>query len=192
VSFPVRNVSSAGQRRPAMVMKYVMVAGRPRRRPAQVEGELIRAGDQPADQQVLALDRRDGHRPVAVARAFRPVPARAPLEHGVRHGLISSGHRAGRQGNLVVTRDDRHVGEPGPGAFLRSSSLRPHTSSNAAHVTGSPAAVSRPSCCIASCGLVANCRSAGIPAARRRGMSRAQRPGMYTSKSAQACPLAVT
>jgi len=28
-SFPVLNVSSTGQRRPAMVMKYVMVAGLP-------------------------------------------------------------------------------------------------------------------------------------------------------------------
>jgi hypothetical protein len=28
-SFPVRNVVSTGQRLPAMVMKYVMVAGRP-------------------------------------------------------------------------------------------------------------------------------------------------------------------
>ena len=64
------------------------------------------------------MDRGDGHRPVAVARAFGPVPARAPLEHGVRHGLIGPGHRAGRQGNLVVTRDDRHVGEPGPGGLL--------------------------------------------------------------------------
>jgi len=35
-----------------------------RRRPAQVERQLIRAGDQPADEQVLAFDRGRGHRPV--------------------------------------------------------------------------------------------------------------------------------
>jgi hypothetical protein len=93
--------------------------GRPARRcPAQVERVLVRAGDQPADQQVLALDPGRGHRPVAVARAFGPVPARAPLEHGVRHGRISPDHRAGRQGNLVVTRDDRHIGKPGLRGFL--------------------------------------------------------------------------
>ncbi len=80
-------------------------------------------------------------------------------------------------------------------AFLhafRSLLLRPYTSSAAAHRSGSPAATSRSSCLIASCGLVANSRSSGIPASRRRGMSLAQRPGMYTSKSAQACPPGVT
>ena len=81
---------------------------------------------------------------------------------------------------------------PAFAAFLRSSSLRPYTSSNAAHFAGSRAAVSRSSGRIASCGLVANCRSSGTPAARRRGKSRAHRSGMYTSKSAQACPSAVT
>ena len=75
---------------------------------------------------------------------------------------------------------------------LRSLLLRPYTSSAATHRSGSPAVSSRPSWTAASSGLVANSRSSGIPAARRRGMSFAQRSGMYTSKSAQACPLEVT
>ena len=52
-AFPVGNVRSAGQRLPAMVMKYVIVAGF-LRCPAQVEGQVVRAGDQPPDQQVVA------------------------------------------------------------------------------------------------------------------------------------------
>jgi len=75
---------------------------------------------------------------------------------------------------------------------LRSLPLRAYTSSAATHLTGSPAAISRCSCPAARSGFVANSRSPGIPAARRRGRLSAQRPGMYTSKSAQACPAAVT
>ena len=49
--------------------------GPARRRPAQTEGVLVRAGDQPADEQVLAVDAGGGHSPVAVSRALGPVPA---------------------------------------------------------------------------------------------------------------------
>src|SRR6266568_7950280 len=66
---------------------------------------------------------------------------------------------------------------PAFAAFLRSFSLRPYTSSNATQRAGSPAAVSRPSWFMASCGLVANSRSSGIPAARRRGRSSGPAPG---------------
>jgi len=74
---------------------------------------------------------------------------------------------------------------------FRRSSLRPYTSSKAAHLTGSRAA-SRLTWAIARVGLVANSRSSGMPAARRRGRSAAHRSGMYTPESAHACPLAVT
>ena len=83
------------------------------RRPAQVEGVLARAGDQPADQQGLAFDAGGGHRPVAVAGSLGPVSARAPLERRVLHRLVCPDDRAGGQGDLVVARDDRHVGQPG-------------------------------------------------------------------------------
>jgi hypothetical protein len=66
----------------------------------------------PGGQGRLAAADRDG-RVTEGNQQVRVVPARAPLEHGVRHGLISPDHRAGRQGNLVGTRDDRHVGKPG-------------------------------------------------------------------------------
>src|SRR6266542_1628389 len=88
--------------------------GRPaRRRPGQVEGVAVRAGDQPPDQQALPADGGGGHRPVAVAGAFGPVPARAPLEDRVLDGLVSADRRAGRQGDLVVAWDDRHIRQPG-------------------------------------------------------------------------------
>ena len=77
---------------------------------------------------------------------------------------------------------------PALAAFVRSFSLRPYTSSNATQRIGSPAAVSRPSCPIASWGFVANSRLSGIPAAPRRARSPAHRSGMYTSKSAHAWP----
>src|SRR6266498_1487295 len=68
--------------------------GRPaRRRPGQVEGVAVRAGDQPPDQQALPADGGGGHRPVAVAGAFGPVPARAPLEDRVLDGLVSADRR---------------------------------------------------------------------------------------------------
>jgi hypothetical protein len=54
------------------------------RRPAQVEGVLVLLPrGQPPDQQVLPRARGGDQRPVAVAGAFRPVPARPPLEHRV-------------------------------------------------------------------------------------------------------------
>jgi len=80
-------------------------------------------------------------------------------------------------------------------AFLharRRSPLRPYTSSAATHFSGSPAAISRVSWPAARPGFVANIRSSGIPAASRRSLSSAHRRGMYTSKSAQACPPGVT
>jgi hypothetical protein len=45
---------------------------------------------------------------------------------------------------------------------------------------------------MASSGFVANFRSPGMPALRRRRGSSAQHRGMYTSKSAHAWPAAVT
>ena len=74
----------------------------------------------------------------------------------------------------------------------RSLPLRVYTSSNAAQPTGSLAAISRPSCAAARSGLVVITRSPGIPAALRRSGAFAHRSGMYTSKSAQACPDVVT
>jgi len=74
----------------------------------------------------------------------------------------------------------------------RSLPLRPYTSSKAAHLIGIPALTSRSTCAIASSGLVAASRSSGMPAECRRMVSCAHRSGMYTSKSAHACPLVVT
>ncbi len=74
----------------------------------------------------------------------------------------------------------------------RSLPLRVYTSSNAAQPDGSPAAASRLSWAAARSGLVVIARSSGIPAARRRSGSLAHRSGMYTSKSAHACPDVVT
>ena len=45
---------------------------------------------------------------------------------------------------------------------------------------------------MASCGLAARSSLPGMPAARRRARSLSHRPGMNTSKSAQACPDVVT
>jgi hypothetical protein len=92
--------------------------GPARRCPAQVKGELVRAGDQAADEQVLAFDGGGGHCPVAVAGAFGPVPAGPAFEHGILDGLISPDRGAGRHRDLVVARDNRHVRQPGPGCFL--------------------------------------------------------------------------
>ncbi len=74
----------------------------------------------------------------------------------------------------------------------RSLPLRVYTSSKAAQPAGSPAAASRLTWAAARSGLVVIARSSGIPAARRRSGSLAHRSGMYTSKSAHACPDVVT
>ena len=91
-----------------------------------------------------------------------------------------------RGGDGEVAGHDGHRGGSGLSCTLSAACCCGRTLRRAAaHRSGSPAATSRSSCLIASCGLVANSRSSGIPASRRRGMSLAQRPGMYTSKSAR-------
>ena len=50
-------------------------------------------------------------RPVAVAGAFRAVPARPPLEHGAGDGLVSADDRVLREGDPVVAGDDDDVGQ---------------------------------------------------------------------------------
>ena len=59
-------------------------------------------------------------------------------------------------------------------------------------MTRTPAAIRRFTCAMASSGFVANASFSGIPAFSRRCGSVAQQSGMYTSKSTQACPSAVT
>jgi hypothetical protein len=59
-------------------------------------------------------------------------------------------------------------------------------------MTRSPAAIRRFTCAMASSGFVANASFSGIPVSARRAASLAQQSGMYTSKSTQACPSAVT
>ena len=49
--------------------------------------------------------------PVAVAGAFRPVPAGPPLEHRVCYGLVSADDRVLREGDPVVAGDDDDVGQ---------------------------------------------------------------------------------
>src|SRR4029450_10554489 len=100
ISVPIMGLSSISD-------EVAHGGGSVRRRPAQVEGVLVGAGDQPADEQVLAVDAGGGHRPVAVARPFGSVAAGAALEHRVRHGLISADRRAGRGTDRVVAGDDR-------------------------------------------------------------------------------------
>src|SRR6266700_7489390 len=61
------------------------------RRPAQVEGVLVLVPvREAADQQELPRVRGPDERPVAVAGAFRPVPAGPPLEDGTGYGLVSA------------------------------------------------------------------------------------------------------
>ena len=86
--------------------------------PAQVEGELAGAGDQPADQQELPRAAGGDQRPVADPRSLGPGAARAPLEDGVRGGGIRPDHGAGRGRHLVVARDDEHVCQAGLPARL--------------------------------------------------------------------------
>ena len=86
--------------------------------PAQVEGELARAGEQPADQQELPRAAGGDQRPVADPRSLGPGAARAPLEDGVRGGGIRADHGAGRGRDLVVARDDEHVRQAGLPARL--------------------------------------------------------------------------
>jgi hypothetical protein len=62
----------------------------------------------------------------------------------------------------------------------------------AAQVARSPAAIRRFTCAMARSGFVANASFSGIPAFFLRCGSAAQQSGMYTSKSAHACPSAVT
>src|ERR1022692_967826 len=80
---------------------------------AQVEGELVRAGEQPADQQELPRAGGGGQRPVADPGSLGPGPAGAPLEDGIGDGLLSADGGAGRGGDLVVAGDDEHVGQAG-------------------------------------------------------------------------------
>jgi hypothetical protein len=82
------------------------------RRPAQVERVLVLlAAGQAADQQELPRVRGGGQRPVAVAGAFLPLPARPPLEHRAGDCLVSADGRVPGEGNPVVAGDDDDVGE---------------------------------------------------------------------------------
>ena len=72
-------------------------------------------------------------------RGLLDVPARAPLEDGVFHRLVSADDGHGRQGDAEVAGNDRHIGQVPGLAERRSSLLRPYTSSYAAHFTGKPA-----------------------------------------------------
>ena len=82
-----------------------------------MEGVLVGAGDQAADEQVLAFDAGGGHRPVVVARSLGSVAGRAAFEYRAREGLVGADRGAGGGGDRVVARDDRHVGESGPGGL---------------------------------------------------------------------------
>jgi hypothetical protein len=81
------------------------------RGPAQVEGQIVRAGDQAADEQDVPRARGGGQRPVREPGALGPVPARAPLEDRVPDRLVRADDGPGRQGEAEVARDDRHVGQ---------------------------------------------------------------------------------
>ena len=162
--------------------------------PAQVERVLVLVPvREAADQQELPRVRGGDQRPVAVAGAFRPVPARPPLEHGVGDRLVSADDPVRREGDLVIAGDDDDVGQrqrPAARPGTRRSGRTPRRRRPTA--PRSPAAISRFTCAMASSGFVANASFSGIPAFARRGGSFAQQSGMYTSKSAQACPSAVT
>ncbi len=82
------------------------------RRPAEVERVLVLlAGGQAADQQEFPRARGGDEGPVAVAGAFRPIPAGSPLEHRVCYGLVSADDRVLREGDAVVAGDDDDVGQ---------------------------------------------------------------------------------
>ena len=98
-----------------------------RRGPAQVERVAVRAGDQPPDQQVLPLRPRWRSSPSRCSGApwsrSRRTGARTPRPVD---GLIGADRRARGQPDLVVARDDPHIGQAVLGAaLLRSGSLRP-------------------------------------------------------------------
>ena len=80
--------------------------------PAQVERVLVFVPvREPADQQELPRVRGARQCPVAVAGAFRPVPARPLLEHRIPDSLVSADDGAGGEGDPVVARDDDDVGQ---------------------------------------------------------------------------------
>jgi hypothetical protein len=82
------------------------------RRPAQVERVLVLVPvREAADQQELPRVRGGGERPVTVAGAFRPVPARPPLENGAVYCLVSADDRVLGEGDPVVAGDDDDVGQ---------------------------------------------------------------------------------
>ena len=79
------------------------------RRPAQVEGQVVRAGDQAADEQEVPRAAGGDQRPVREPGTLGPVPARSPLEDRVSDRLVSPDDGPGRQGDAEVAGDDRHV-----------------------------------------------------------------------------------
>ena len=81
------------------------------RRPAQVERQVVRAGDQAADEQEVPRAAGGEQRPVREPGALGPVPARAPLEDGVFDRLVSADDGPGRQGDAEVAGHDRHIGQ---------------------------------------------------------------------------------
>ena len=81
------------------------------RGPAQVERQVARPGEQAADQQDMPRAGGGGQRPVRVSGPLGAVPARAALEDRVPGGVFGLDHRAGRQGDAEVPRDDRDVGQ---------------------------------------------------------------------------------
>ncbi len=82
------------------------------RRLAQVERVLVLVPvREAADQQELPRVRSPGERPVAVAGALRPVPARPPLENGAVYCLVSADDRVLGEGDAVVAGDDDDVGQ---------------------------------------------------------------------------------
>src|SRR5271166_2545614 len=81
------------------------------RSPAQVKRQVARPGEQAADQQDVPRAGGGGQGPVRVPGSLGPVPARAALEDRVLHRVRGLDHRAGRQGDAEVPRDDRDVGQ---------------------------------------------------------------------------------
>ena len=159
-----------GHLRPAMVTKNVIVAGGALRRPAQVEGQVVRAGDQAADQQEVPRagggDQRPVREPGALGRRSRTSGARRPRPSAASSALITV---PDGQGDPEVARDDRHVRQARwprrPRAARccgRTPRRRPPTGRAGPHSS------SRSSWPMASCGLVLRSSSPGMPAARRR------------------------
>ena len=141
------------------------------RSPAQVKRQVVRPGEQAADQQDVPRAGGGGQGPVRVPGSLGPVPARAPLKDRVPDGAFGLDHRAGRQGDTEIPGDDRDVGQarglarPAQGAAAAIDFVKGR------HRAGRPAVSRRSSWPMASCGLAARSSLPGMPAARRRARS---------------------